>query len=293
MKKLLSCCSALLAGVTLTPTAHAQNAGGPEIAFVKVGGTTQEIYLVNPDGTGLKRLYAAGRKMAIGWIDLKPGGNEIAFTEYGNGSPRVIKVLQFDNSGNAIGAARTVNATCGVDTVDYHPTEPKLIISDFCPNDARIAAINTDGSGYSVLVTNNGSYLNKARWLMDGSSYVYVRAPLNGGQMQICRNACRADEGEVLRTISGNWFLDVGRTAPTIIHDYAGGNTTEINATTGSILRDPIVVGNGAHYSGDDTRVLFETPHSAKGDYLHILNANGTITRLTAKGEYGPSDWRK
>jgi hypothetical protein len=290
MKPLLLIALPLLAA-NLATTGQAQTTGGPPIAYVKVSGTTQEIYLVEPTGFDLKRLYGAGRKISIGWIDLKPGGGEIAFIEAGVGVPRRIKLLSFSDSGIPTGPARTLTTPCAPDTVDYHPTEPKLIISDTCPGNPRIATIGTDGTGYTVLVSGT-AYMNKARWLRDGTSYVYVRAPVDGGPLQICRNSCDAGNGELLRTVSGVWWMDVGRTGDTILHDYAGGNTTEIDAMSGAVLRDPVVVGNGSHYSPNDSRILFETPHSAKGDYLHILNSDGTVTRLTGKGEYGPSDWR-
>lgn len=269
---------------------HAQTAGGPSIAYVKVSGS-QEIWLVEPNGSGLRRVYVAPKKMAIGWVDLKPGGGEIAFTQFGSGQPRVIKILEFDDYGIPVGQARTITGSCGVDTLDYHPSEPKLIISDFCPDNPRIATINTDGTGYTVLVSN-GSYVNKARWLKNGLSYVYVRSGLNGGPLDICRDSCNPDSGELLRTVGGNWFLDVGRTKDTILHDFSGSPTDEIDATTGAVLRAPAVEGNGAHYSPDDTSILYETPHSARGNYLMIVGGSGIPQRLTAKGDYGPSDWR-
>ena len=46
------------------------------------------------------------------------------------------------------------------------------------------------------------------------------------------------------------------------------------------------------HYSSDDSRVLYETPHSARGDYLRIRNTDGSFTAVSPKGEYGPKDWR-
>src|SRR5688500_2295970 len=101
--------------------AYAQTGGGPPIAYVKVGGTSQEIYLVNPDGSGLKKIYGTASKRAIGSVDLKPGGAEVAFTEYGKGTPRVIKIITLSGS-TPVGQPRTLSGPCAVDTVDYHPT---------------------------------------------------------------------------------------------------------------------------------------------------------------------------
>jgi Tol biopolymer transport system component len=269
--------------------AHAQSAG-PSIAYVKVAGTAQEIYLVNPDGTGSRKIYTTPQKRAVGWLDLKPDGSEIAFTEVGKGVPRVIKIMPL-SGGVPAGPARTLSGPCAVDTVDYHPTDPVLIISDICNANARIASIRTDGTGYTVLQT--GGFISKARWLRDGVSYVYAQSGLNSGPIEICRNDCNPANGELLGTVQGVWGLDVGRTSNMILHDYGGPYITKRNADTGEVVASNYINGTDGHYSPDDRYVLFETPHEARGDYIQIYDSvTGLTTRLTAKGDYGAKDWR-
>ena len=188
----------LMIAVLLATTAtnvQAQTSGGPPIAYAKVAGSGQEIYLVNPDGSGLKKIYATPAKRSVAWLDLKPGGGEVAWVEAGSGSPRQIKILSLDGAGNPVGSPRALVGPCAPDTVDYHPTGPLLIISDICSQNPRIASVGTDGTGYSILVSGS-AYLNKARWLRDGVSYVYVRAPVDGGPLQICRNSCDPGQNE-------------------------------------------------------------------------------------------------
>ena len=272
--------------------AHAQSASGSPIAYVKVGGSSQEIYLVNPDGSGLKKIYGTASKRAIGSIDLKPAGGEVAFTEYGSGSSRVVKILTL-NGNTPVGTPRTLVGPCAVDTVDYHPTEPMLIISDICNQNPRIATIRTDGTGYAVL-QSTGAYLNKARWLRDGISYVYARAPVDGGQLQICRNSCDPNNGELLGTVSGMWSMDTARTANILLHDFGGPYMSKVNADTGEVVSSNYINGTDGHFSPDDREILYETPHQARGDYLQIYDTStGGTRRLTAKGEYGPKDWRQ
>jgi hypothetical protein len=276
---------------SLAAEADAQSSG-PPIAYVKVGGSAQEIYLVNPDGSGAKKIYTTASKRAIGWVDLRPGGSEIAFTEYGKGSPRVIKVMPLNGSTPA-GPPVTLTGPCGVDTIDYHPTDPVLIISDLCSQSPRIATIRTDGTGYTPL-QSSGAYMNKARWLRDGVSYVYVRAPVDGGPLQLCKNACDPNNGELLQTVNGMWSMDVGRTANSILHDSGGPFITKVDGDTGVVLSANYINGTDGHYSPDDRYVLYETPHEARGDFLHILDTStGLVSRLTTKGEYGPKDWRQ
>jgi Tol biopolymer transport system component len=279
-------------GTLAVAAAYAQTGGGPPIAYVKIAGNSAEIYLVNPDGTGLKKVYGTASKRTIGSVDLKPGGAEIAFTEFGVGSPRVVKILSLNGSTPA-GQARTLIGPCGVDTVDYHPTDPVLIISDICNASPRIATIRTDGSGYSVL-QSTGAYLNKARWLKDGISYVYVRAPIDGGPLQLCKNSCDAGNGELLQTVGGMWSMDVGRTANILLHDSGGPYISKVDADAGAVISTNFINGTDGHFSADDRYILYETPHEARGDYLHIYdNTTGLTRRLTTKGDYGPKDWRQ
>lgn len=271
---------------------QAQTGGGSPIAYVKIGGSSQEIYLVNPDGSGLRKIYGTASKRTIGSLDLKPGGSEIAFTEFGNGSPRVIKIISLNGSAPA-GSPRVLVGPCAPDTVDYHPAEPVLILSDNCNRNPRIATIRTDGTGYTVL-QSTGAYLNKARWLMDGTSYVYVRAPVDGGSLQICRNDCDPNAGELLGSVSGLWSMDSGRTANVLLHDPGGPYISKVNADTGAVLSSNFINGTDGHFSPDDREILYETPHQARGDYLQIYDSvTGLQRRLTAKGEYGPKDWRQ
>lgn len=276
-----------LASLSLA-TADAQSTG-PSIAYVKVAGTAQEIYLVNPDGSGSRKIYSTAAKRSIGWIDLKPDGTEIAFTEAGKGLPRVVKILSL-SGGVPVGSARTLTGPCAVDTVDYHPTDALLIISDICNASGRIATIRTDGTDYTVLQT--AGFINKARWLRDGLSYVYVRSGVNSGPIEVCRNDCNPANGELLGAVQGVWRLDVARTSNVILHDY-GSTITKRSANTGDVLASNYISGTDGHYSSDDRYVLYETPHEARGDYIQIYDSvTGQTTRLTGKGDYGPTDWR-
>lgn len=274
--------------LTTAAAAQAQAAGGPPIAYVKFEGSGASIYLANDGGSAPVKLYTTGSKRTIGHVDLRPGGGEIAFTEFGSGSPRIVKILSFDDAGRPLGSARELGGVCGVDTVDYHPDGTKLIISEICAGAFQIAAIGTDGTGHVPLITSN-NYLNKARWLKDGVSYVYARSGRNGGPMELCRNACEAND--LLWTGSQLMWMDVGRQSNLILFDSGGIYTHRLDADTAT-LQTNFLTGTDGHFSPGDADVLYETPHEARGDYLMIRRSTGATVRLTAKGEYGSRDWR-
>lgn len=284
--------------------AGAQATGGPPIAYVKAGGQ-QEIYLVNPGGSGLTKLYTAPRKTGFASIDLRPGGGEIAFVEMASGKPRVLKVQKFDSSGVKQGQAQIVPNLCAPDYVDYNPVNPSgteaplLIVSEICNGIKSIISIRTDGSDRQVLQQGPEAttYVSQARWLRDGVSYVYVRADDSNRadpQQQLCRNACDAGSGELLWTGRQIVWLDVGRSDNRILFNPGTNEMKMIDGDTGNDLTPtPFISGTGGHFSPAGDAILYRSPHLASGDYLHIYDlASGLAPRLTGKGEYGPTDWR-
>jgi len=290
---------AAAAGALPITIANAQTAGGPPIAYVKAGGS-QEIYLVNVNGSGATRLYTAPRKTGIASLDLRPGGNEIAFVETASGKPRVLKVLKFSNAGVKLGEPVTVPNLCAPDYVDYNPVAsepPTVLISEVCNGIKSIISIRTDGSGRTVLQQGPEAnfYVGQPRWLKDGVSYVYVQAlDSNPTQQRLCRNACDAGAGELLWTGQQVIWLDVGHNDNRILFNPGNSEMKMINGDTGADLTpSPFISGTGGHFSPDGRYVLFETPHMASGDYLHIYDtATGLASRISSKGEYGPTDWR-
>jgi hypothetical protein len=113
----------LLALGLLTSTAgFAQAVGGPSIAYVK--GTTKgdAIFLVNPDGTGLTKVYQAPRQgrfaSQIDRVTIKPGGGEVAFVQ----DSADLIVQPFDSNGQPVGSAYQValsSTRCSTYDPDY------------------------------------------------------------------------------------------------------------------------------------------------------------------------------
>ena len=263
----------------------------PPIAYAKLSGGTQEIYVVNPDGSGSKKIYSSGNKRNIAAIDLKPGGGEIAWIEAGGNTPFQLKVLTLDGAGSPVGPARVLSNLCFPNTVDYHPSSSVLILAELCSGTARISTIKSDGTGYAVLRSFNG-YIDKPRWLADGSSYIYIYDANNGTGTHICRNDCDPAANDRLATLPALGRFDVARTRNAIIYDNGNSFISELNLDTG-VITSNIVRGTDPHFAPTDRYVLYETPHEAKGDYLMIYDSvTNSSSRLSGKGEYTGKDWR-
>ena len=286
--------SLLLSALSITACSQAvaQTSGGPPIAYVKFGGTTQDLYLVNPDGSGARKLYSAPRKFYITTLDLKPGGGEIAFVERASGSPVTLKVLSFTAAGVAIGNPRSLAMPCAPDYIDYHPTAPKLIFSAICGTNSAIGTIDTNGSNFAIVraAPTQTNWHGQPRWKRDGTYlYVYSNDPV---AYNLCRNDCVGADS-VYFSSSQIGRIDVGRLGDTVLIDTPVFYISEIDGSSGAMLRSNFLTGRGGHYSADDKDVLYLSNHSASGDYLLVYHGDtGITTRLTTKGDFGPFDWR-
>jgi hypothetical protein len=278
--------AALLASGIALPTALLA-AGGPPIAYAKIEGGGTNVYLTNANGTGTVKLYTTPKKHTVSSLDLKPGGNEIAVIEYNGTLPTKLKIISFNDNGVASQNVRTLNnGPCSPLSVDYHPTQPLLLLLDVCSGQNRIATINTDGTGYAVLHPGSStSSYRTPRWLANGTSHVYVRSSEQNPNGSVCVDDCATplSAGTVV-------YLDVARSSNKVLVG-SHGYVSELNLDNGSLTSN-FITGTDGHYSPDDSQVLFESQHDARGDYLHVWNSNGTTPRITGKGEYGAKDWR-
>lgn len=266
-----------------------------DIAYVKVAGTANELYVVNHNGAGLTKVYATAKKHGITALDFSPAGNELAFVERVSGSPSVLKRQRLKDSGAADGAPVTVPNVCAPDYSDYNPTDPTLLlVSGMCNGQMYIATVRTDGSAFSLLQQGNANlYVNEPRWLDDGASYVYVRSVVPGTQ-ELCRNACDASAGDLLGSDSQIVWNDVARTSNIVVYTDNVGKMKLIDvAARSDITPTPFLSGRDGHFSPTDNAILYRSPHEASGDYVLIYDVStGLSSRVTGKGDWGPVDWR-
>lgn len=78
-----------------------------------------------------------------------------------------------------------------------------------------------------------------------------------------------------------------------VVNYVTGPRMVEVDIVSGTVSPVHQGLGTRVHYSSDDSRILFISPHLAAGDYVSSLDpATGLITRLTKKGSYGTTDAR-
>lgn len=296
MKMRLLIAAALAA--LLAAQANAQTAGAPPIAFVKSLSTGDEIYLINPNGTELTRIYKAPAKVTVNFLDVRPGGGEIAFTE----NHRRLKVLSFDDYGRpGMGEPRTIRdlpTTCSLFAPDYHPTNGSVVYIEGC-GAANFAAWTVQRGAVARDPSSLfGAYaLGKVRWSRDGTRIHYA-AERAGGSSSLylySRDATGA-AAEELGPISSYRTFDVTQTGNRVFWGWDTFKMLDLaqHATTGSAV-DLCFRGRDAHFGPGDTDVAYITTAPVRGSYIMVgkSSCEGRDAALTGNGKWGAwLDWR-
>lgn len=278
---------------TAAGAAHAQTVGGPAIAYIKAGGTAQEIYLVNADRTGLTKLYTAPRKTGLGWLDLKPGGNELAFSE-----ALKIKIQKFHDNGQRNGDAIPIASPCGMaQAPDYHPGgDGTLVFIAACGfGNFQIMTYKAGDAAPQLLFTLGSA--NRVRWSRTGDHLYYDEAlSPTAATARLRRRNVTTGQVDDFGPIDDVASFDVTRTGDRLIHGSALApklfDSATMTDTSQSV--ELCMDGDDLHASPDDSQFIYETPHSARGTYvmIHDKNCSGAPVALTGKGEWHKKDWR-
>jgi hypothetical protein len=259
-------------------------AASQEIAYVKVGGKSQEVYLIHSNGTGAIKVYTAAAKKSIAALDFKPSGEEIAIVELG--SP--LRIVGLSDNGTPT-APREITTPCQVHAVDYHPTESRLLLAVGCHGSSHVATMDANGENYKIVAS--GIYLNAPRWLSDGQSFAYLRAVEETTSFEL--RVSRSSVESVVAVVNAGSWMDVSYQGNVALVTDNNSNVEKFNLDDASQPRETVVRGTDAHFAADGSRFIYETPHAAKGNHLYIYRPDGAPWALTTKGDYGPRDWRK
>ena len=276
-----------LAGL-LSSAAAAQSVGGPEIGFVKGGSRGDEIYLINPDATGLTKFYPVGRGATSGKIDkiaLRPGGGEVAWVE----DYVKVKIQAHDSLGRPVGTPRQIAIAnnCAQGDLDYH-SDGRLVIADGCWG---VSVVAPGGStAVQIAVTGN---MHAIRWMRDGSILWH-----EGNSTSDMRLRKRSPDGTVT-TVGQTSAFPMPHIGMSRLSDEAAVSTTESyrmhNLVTGTSQPGCKLAGH-VQLSPDGTEMAYR---SSGGSYtststlfVQKSNCSGAPFRLMAKGYYKGLVWR-
>ena len=281
------CVGVLLASAAFSVSAQTI---GPPIAYDKVG-SAHEIYLTNPDWTGTVRIYRGPAKTHMGFMDIKPGGGQIAFAQASTG----LNILTYNAAGIASLPAQRVDEGCFVEGIDWHPDGSKILYSASCNQVTKLKVYTVGGSTEPILDV----LMTSVRWGQDGDSIFYLK-PRVGTRDLIWRQLSTGREVILhVGTLTGFSTFDVARKSNSIllsdpqsrIHKIDFPSSFPAEGENPAVVVAPVEQGASPHFSPTDAEFLFRTPHSAKGDYYLVNGTGGLDRRVTIKGDYGQSDW--
>lgn len=292
---------AAAAVTSLATSAIAQTVGGPPIAYVKRVSNGDEIYLVNPDGTGQIRVYKARSKIQVTMLDLRPAGGEIAFTE----NHSTLKLLAFDDYGRpSVGNPREIRrvaSPCTVESPDFHPTAGTLLYVEGCGRDRAVWTVQSGGAQRDASPLFSSVAVFRARWSRLGDSIYYVglRDGAASSDPTYLYHRAGTAAPEELGVLNSWSTFDVARVGEKLFWNLDDGRFKMLDFSTGATTADAVVLncpsGSRMTRSADDGEMVYQSPWArGKGNHVMIAptDCNTDPRALTGEGSWGWLDWR-
>jgi hypothetical protein len=153
-------------GVAVAAYEPAWSADGTKIAYSSKGGAqTGGIFIVNADGSGVRRVTSDVNDGEPTW---SPDGTKLAFVHVSNGRRRLV-TANLDGSGLTV---ITPTLERDIDDPEWSPDGTRLTFSDF----ADVYVVNADGSGLVDLTADAAqpARSDNPTWSPDGSKIAYT-----------------------------------------------------------------------------------------------------------------------
>jgi TolB protein len=172
-----------LLGIGVPRSAPIQAQSTAQIAFVQDDGSARNIFLINPDGSGLKRLTnGSGLEENVQPV-WSPDRTKIAFTSSRNENFELF-VMNPDGSNQ-----QRISPGDGAysETPSWSPDSRRIVYVASQTRGDNIAMINLDGTGYTVLTEQPGDYA-EPEWSPDGRTIAYLTYGATGSQIYLMDN---------------------------------------------------------------------------------------------------------
>jgi hypothetical protein len=289
---LLALAIAFLAPTTVAKAAFPGDNGMIAFTSTRDNGTG-DIYAMNPDGSGAKRLTTTGVSDSPAW---SPNGQRIAFASGRDGDWDVY-VMNADGSG-------VTNLTAGSGALDttqaWSPDGTKIAFMSDRTGNYEIYTMSSDGSN-QINRTNNPASDEEPAWSPDGARIAFVSLR-GGGEHEIwAMNADGSGATNLTNDTSvgeydPNWSPDGTRIAFTTFRD-SNLEIYKMNANgTGRVrvTNNAVDIDREPAWSPDGAKIAFSSYRSTTNQGIFVINADGGgEARLSPGSTYDTSpNWQ-
>ena len=148
---------------------------GRKIAFVSDRTGSAEVYVMNADGSGQRRLTRHAKPKELAW---SPDGRMLAIGSHASGGPRDVYVMNADGTG-------LLNLTPGPgggEALSWSPDGRKIGFRSLRDGSGEIYVVNVDGTGLRRLthltrnpLSSGATTFSGPAWSPDGKKILFVR----------------------------------------------------------------------------------------------------------------------
>jgi Tol biopolymer transport system component len=262
---------------------------GRWIAFTRTYGRkgTPELYLIRPNGTGLRRLTRT--RDGEGWLSWSPGGRRLGYVGRGG------DVFAIDVDSRR--TSRITRTTCGegADRLAWSPRGNQMAFrSDPVGRDADLYTTDPSNATVTQLTDNCRLSERNPAWSPSGDQLAYDRGwagPSHIYVMRADRSGVRRVTGSSTRDADPIWSPDTSRL---VFSRWGNADAELFTISTDGTDERQLTNSPGYNYSPAwspaDSRIAFASSRGGPAQ-IYVMNADGSGTvRLTDDGGTDP-DW--